>query len=198
MFSLVSVAALFVFVHMVPILTVQMAALTGERPRSSFASTQVVVGAMVVTIAEGLYGWPGALLAVVLWTIQWIDFNTNMIPDKLQAIGFIAAVLVNFRTNGFWQWNFLIALTVCLALIALEIAFARLTKRQGMGFGDVKYIGWLVILGGGAMIVSLVASACAFLIVRHFIVIADRRAAFPFAPVLTFGAILHYGRLAIG
>lgn len=112
------------------------------------------------------YGWSlaalkWALFEAILVVLFWTDLEERILPDELTlggtAIGIIFAVFVMVpglfgqlllaRSKLFWQSLFnagLGALILAGPIWLLGIAYARLRKREGLGFGDVKL---LVLLG---------------------------------------------------
>jgi leader peptidase (prepilin peptidase)/N-methyltransferase len=85
----------------------------------------------------------GAALAVVMWSIAFIDWRRLVIPNTLTAVGFVLALIhASVRQHDSWALAtgtaFLRAATLALVFLAIRGAYARLRGRQGLGLGDVK------------------------------------------------------------
>lgn len=112
------------------------------------------------------YGWSlaalkWALFEAILVVLFWTDLEDRILPDELTLGGTIAGVILAAfvmlpgvfgevllpRSKAAWQSVLnaaLGALILAGPMWMLGIAYARLRKREGLGFGDVKL---LILLG---------------------------------------------------
>lgn len=115
----------------------------------SFRPVSIAVGAgggMVVAslaLAPNLQGLLGALLAIVTISIAFFDWRSFIIPNWLNAAGFLLG-LVNVVSvaPGAVIWAVEMALIRALVAAAiffgLRVLYAAVRGRQGLGLGDVK------------------------------------------------------------
>ncbi len=142
-----------------------------------------------------VYAIVAMLLTSVLICVFFIDLEHTYIPDRFQLI-ILALGIVAIFFDGYTVWyDHLIGMLagggVFLAIYFLAIA---VYKREGLGFGDVKlafvlglFLGWQRFI-----LAMLIASllACFILVpIKHFKKTEDK-AEFPFAPFITFGALV--------
>jgi leader peptidase (prepilin peptidase)/N-methyltransferase len=136
----------------------------GSRSRSSvltnlsafLVSALLAVGISVAAV-DGVGGWLGAGLALIMLAIAAVDGRRFLIPDSMNAAA-LALGLVHAVAAG--QGDASVALAGaalragCLGLsfLALRLIYARLRGRQGIGLGDVKlaavagvWLGWLIM-----------------------------------------------------
>ena len=141
-------------------------------------------------------GWTEAVLIVLLFstliTIAWIDGLTMNIP--LNLILFALAVEIIGLSLGVFSIRAALGGAfvgvICLGLI-MGLTFL-LTKRQGMGFGDLQ-LGFVlgIWLGTVNMVLTLFGASCITLLVWLGISARkglDKNRALPFAPFLIFSA----------
>ena len=148
---------------------------------------------------EPLYALLTALLISVLIALAWIDVKIMMIPLSL----IISGIVIIFFTIifGYLHWAEVLwgALTgVAIPLIMMGITYL-LTKRQGMGWGDVQ-LGFVLgaWLGPWYMMMTLFLAALLGIFVWITVSILngfDRDRPLPFAPYLVVSAtlMLFYG-----
>jgi leader peptidase (prepilin peptidase)/N-methyltransferase len=149
------------------------------------------------------FGWQGLivyLLAATLLVVTFIDLDHRIIPDAITLPGIPIGLAASF---GLTALTPLASLTGILAgggsLFLVAWGYQALTKRDGMGGGDIKllamigaFIGWQ-----GVLFTIFVASftgtlAGVGLMLRRG---ADMKLAVPFGPFLAVGAL---GYLFIG
>jgi leader peptidase (prepilin peptidase)/N-methyltransferase len=93
--------------------------------------------------APGVVGGLGGGLAVIMLAIAAIDARRFIIPDPLNAAGFVLGLVHAFVLG---QGDILNSLAVAvlravvlgLSFLALRVIYARLRGREGIGLGDVK------------------------------------------------------------
>ncbi len=139
-----------------------------------------------------------------LLVITFIDLDHRIIPDVISLPGIAIGLAVSFFLDSISVWDSLIGLVAGGgSLFLVAFAYEALTKREGMGGGDVKllamigaWLGWKAVLftlffasfsgtliGGGAMLLQKQG--------RHY--------AIPFGPFLAGSALayLFFGRQLI-
>jgi len=147
----------------------------------------------------------------VLWVfccalvvITFIDLEHQIIPDVISLPG----IALGFISSSFLPWlswsNSLIGLVAgggVLLLVAYGYEF--LTKKEGMGGGDVKLLAMMgAFLGWRAVPFILFAASLVGSVIGVSLMLAqkkDGKLAIPFGPFLAFGAVLYifYGRQII-
>ena len=134
-----------------------------------------------------------ALLAGILFAISWIDFHTYQIPLLLIIVGSVIVIFgVLFGVTTFKSsiYGVLVGSVIPLTLIGLTYL---ITKRQGMGYGDIQ-LGFVlgVWLGPVRMALTLFGASLLSLIV--WLVLSgingfERDRALPFAPYLAIAGL---------
>jgi leader peptidase (prepilin peptidase)/N-methyltransferase len=93
------------------------------------------------------------LLCLLSGTLAWIDLRRGIIPDWLNlaiaGFGLVRALLVGGVVTAFsaaWQ-----GLAIALIVWLLRSLYFRFRKVQGLGLGDVKFLGaavtWIGLAG---------------------------------------------------
>ena len=134
-----------------------------------------------------------ALLAGILFAISWIDFHTYQIPLIFIIVGsviVIFGVLFDVASLKSAIYGVLVGSVIPLTLIGLTYL---ITKRQGMGYGDIQ-LGFVlgVWLGPVRMALTLFGASLLSLIV--WLVLSgingfERDRALPFAPYLAIAGL---------
>ena len=131
------------------------------------------------------------MLVALLCGISIVDYNTYEIPMLFTGFGFLIAasrVVFNFSTLSAAFWGIFVGAILPLAIIGL---LWMITKRQGMGFGDI-HLG-LVLgtwLGPMRMSITLFIASSMSLLVWIFVSLLrgfDKDRALPFGPFLSIG-----------
>lgn len=120
-----------------------------------------------------------------------IDARTQLLPDLLTIplliLGLIMAPLAVGTT---YLGAALGAIIGGLSFAALLLGFKAITKRDGMGWGDVKLMAalgaWVGLLG----LIPLVLAACLLALLYNYITRTPKHARIPFGPFLLAGAWL--------
>jgi leader peptidase (prepilin peptidase)/N-methyltransferase len=112
------------------------------------------VGAVYVSMIStpGAVGLLAGTFALVMLAIAIVDWRSFIIPDELNIVGLILAILVAaFQEPNAWVQAVLLAAARGVGLgiifLALRFAYAKLRGRQGLGLGDVK----LAVVGGALL-----------------------------------------------
>jgi leader peptidase (prepilin peptidase)/N-methyltransferase len=139
---------------------------------------------------------PFGLLSITLFAISFVDYKTYQIPLIFILIGvFLASVNIAlgniFLTAALWGVFIGSLIPLCILCIMWLI-----TKRQGMGFGDIQ-LG--LVLGAmlGPMRMALTLFFASLLSLLSWIVVSifkgfNRDRAMPMAPFFTVAATLVY------
>ncbi len=136
------------------------------------------------------------LLCAALVTISFIDLDHQIIPDVISLpgipIGFLCSFTVPWLT---WQSSLLGILVGGGSLLAIALGYEFLTKKEGMGLGDVKLLAMLgAFLGLGAVFpIIFIGSVLGSLVGVPLMLVkkADRKLAIPFGPFLAGGALIY-------
>jgi leader peptidase (prepilin peptidase)/N-methyltransferase len=134
------------------------------------------------------------VLASILIPIAVIDQRRQIIPNILNVCLF-AAGLIYSATHGFDQllWAGLSVAATGLFFAALRWAYGKIRKRQGLGWGDVKFLAaagaWIAPLYMPWLLLAASMSALLYIIVLSLwrssnLALSDRIA---FGPHLAFG-----------
>jgi len=136
------------------------------------------------------------LLVALLVVITFIDLDHQIIPDVISLpgipVGFFCSFLVPWVS---WQESLFGILLGGGSLLTIALGYELLTKKEGMGFGDVKLLAMLgAFLGWTAVFpIIFIGSILGTLVGVPLMLIkkADSKLALPFGPFLSAGALLH-------
>jgi leader peptidase (prepilin peptidase)/N-methyltransferase len=152
--------------------------------------------ALFVKYGLGLSFFSCSAFTAALLVITFIDLDHRIIPDLISLPGIGIGFILSFFEPTLSVKDSLIGLLAGGGLLYLvAVAYEALTKREGMGGGDVKllamigaWLGWKgvlftlffgslsgTVIGGGAMLAQKQG--------RHY--------AIPFGPFLAFGALAY-------
>ncbi|SUZ94722.1 uncharacterized protein METZ01_LOCUS47576 [marine metagenome] len=134
-----------------------------------------------------------ALIAGILFTISWIDFNTYQIPLLLIIVSAIAAIFgVLFELTSIKSaiYGVVVGSIIPLALIGLTYL---ITKRQGMGYGDIQ-LGFVLGVWLGPVRMALTLFVASLLSLVVWLILSgingfERDRALPFAPYLAIAGL---------
>lgn len=136
------------------------------------------------------YAW-----ACVLLVITFIDLDFQIIPDRLSLGGIFAGlVLVPWLPVSYPQALIGLGLGAGL-LIAVIYGYYFLTRKEGMGGGDVKLLGMIGVFTGwqGVLFTIFIGSLLGSLVGIPWVLSQKKsmQAAIPFGPFLALGAFLY-------
>ena len=139
-----------------------------------------------------------------LVVITFIDLEHRIIPDVISLPGIIIGFVSSFFLPWLgWQNSLIGIIAGGGSLLLVAYVYQLLTKKEGMGGGDIKllammgaFLGWLAIpfIIFASSLVGSVIGITLMLVQKK-----DSKLAIPFGPFLAFGAILYvfYGRQII-
>lgn len=142
--------------------------------------------------------------ACTLLVITFIDLDYQIIPDRLSLGGIVIGILA-LRWLDVGYKDALIGLALGIGmLLAIIYGYYLLTKRQGMGGGDVKLLGMIGVFTGwqGVLFTVFMSSFIGTLIGIPWVYIqkGTLKSAIPFGPFLCLGALIYvlWGEQIIG
>ena len=134
------------------------------------------------------------LLLIVIFVY---DLKHYIIPNKIIYPALLFAVFYQFIANGLnFNTNFLIALLSGLIAFLFFLSIYLITKGKGIGFGDVRYAGFMgVFLSFPSILAGLFLSFFIGAIIGIVLIISkekSRKDMVPFGPFLVLGTFLAY------
>jgi len=136
------------------------------------------------------------LFASALVVITFIDLDHQIIPDVISLPGIIVGFLCSFAVPWLsWSDSLLGILLGGGSLWLVAVVYELLTKKEGMGGGDIKllamlgaFLGWKAILP-----IIFISSLVGSLVGVPLILVkkADSKLAIPFGPFLALGALIY-------
>lgn len=136
-----------------------------------------------------------------LIVITFIDLKLRIIPDLISLPGIVAGLLFSFLPGGIgWLDSLVGVLAGGGVLYLVAWGYLLLTKRDGMGGGDIKLLGMIGAFSGWQSIpfVIFFSAATGALVGITFMLInkKDMKYAIPFGPFLSAAAYVYllYGR----
>jgi len=135
------------------------------------------------------------LFACALIVITFIDLDFQIIPDRISLGGIVVGLVLVYWLPVTYK-DALIGLAVGAGSLLLIIyGYYFLTKRQGMGGGDVKLLGMIGVFVGwqGVAFTIFTASLIGSVVGLAWIAVQgkDMKAAIPFGPFLSIGALIY-------
>jgi leader peptidase (prepilin peptidase) / N-methyltransferase len=133
----------------------------------------------------------GLVLVALLVPIALIDLDHRIIPNRLTALGAVAALAIGAATDLGGVPEQLSAGVAAGGFLLL----AALARPGGMGMGDVKLAGMLGLFLGREVAVALlvalvVGSLVGVAVMARTGVAAGRKTAIPFGPFLALGGVV--------
>jgi leader peptidase (prepilin peptidase)/N-methyltransferase len=172
----------------------------GTRISPRYPVVELLSGAFAaMTVARFGLGWTGAVvyaLIAAFLVITFIDIDHRIIPDMITLPGIPAGLAASFGPGLVSPWESLIGILAgggSLFLVAW--GYQLITRREGMGGGDIKllamigaFIGWK-----GVLFTIFVASLTGTLTGMAMMLRrpGGMKLAVPFGPFLAVGAIAY-------
>jgi len=150
------------------------------------------LAAGVVLASDGLHDMLlGLVLVALLVPIALIDLDHRIIPNRLTAIGAVAALAIGAATDLDGVPEQVVAGVAAGGFLLL----AALARPGGMGMGDVKLAGMLGLFLGREVAVALLVALVAGTLVGSVVlarrgVTEGRKTALPFGPLLALGGLV--------
>jgi leader peptidase (prepilin peptidase)/N-methyltransferase len=155
------------------------------------AATAVLALAVVLTQSSTRQLVLGLVLVLVLVPVTLIDFDHQIIPNKITLPAAIAALVIGAITDpAFLPTQLISGLAAATFLLVFVVAYPR-----GMGLGDVKLAGVLGLFLGASVAVAIMAGVLLGTIVGAGVmarvgVAAGRKTKLPFGPFLAVGGLV--------
>ena len=131
-----------------------------------------------------------------LIVITFIDFDHQIIPDVITLPGIPIFALIAVFFMGLTWWDAVLGVLIgggCLYAVA--VGYELLTKREGMGGGDIKLLAMMGgFLGWKSLFFVLFLSSLLGALVGVAVMIAkgrDMKYAVPFGPFLSIAAVVY-------
>lgn len=144
------------------------------------------------------------LFCMALVVITFIDLEHQIIPDSISLPGIVAGFAASFFLPWLGWLNSLIGIVAGGgSLLLVAYGYQLLTKKEGMGGGDIKLLAMMGAFLGWKSIPFIIFTSSLFGSVIGLTLMAvrkkDSQLPIPFGPFLAFGAILFifYGRQLI-
>ena len=146
-------------------------------------------------------GLSGATLVFFLFisaliVITFIDLDHQIIPDVISLPGIVVGFMCSFVLPWLtWQDSVYGILLGGGSLFAIAAGYEFLTKKEGMGGGDIKLLAMLgAFLGWKAVLPIIFLSSLLGTVIGVPLMLikgADGRLAIPFGPFLAFASIIY-------
>lgn len=144
------------------------------------------------------------LFSSALVVVTFIDIEHQIIPDEISLSGIVTGFVASFFIQGHSWLNSLLGILLGGgSLLLVAYVYQWLTKKDGMGGGDIKLLAMMGAFLGWKSIPFIIFTSSLFgSIVGVTIMLLqkkDSKLAIPFGPYLAFGALLYvfYGRQLI-
>ena len=133
------------------------------------------------------------VFAAALVVITFIDVDHKIIPDVISLPGIILGLLFSLISSHVTFWESLIGAGLGAGvLLIVAFGYWAVTRREGMGGGDIKLLAMIgAFLGWRAIPFTLLIASCTGSVIGIVTMIrrrADSKLALPFGPFLAFGA----------
>lgn len=164
---------------------------------------EFLMSALMVALAWRFgFSWSflqGAVLAGALLVVTFIDLDHQIIPDVISIPGLVVGLGLSWLTgNPGWKSSLIGLLVGGGLLYLLAAGYELLTKREGMGGGDIKllamigaFLGWTGVLVT-VMLAAVIGSLLGIALILFWK--KGRTHALPFGPFLSLGALIHLFR----
>jgi leader peptidase (prepilin peptidase)/N-methyltransferase len=161
------------------------------------ATTAVLAVAVVLVKGADRDAWLGLAFVLVLVPVALIDFDHQIIPNKITGPAAIAAIAIGAATRP----EHLVEHLIAGAAAGLFLLLALLAYPRGMGMGDVKFAAVMGLFLGRAVAPAMLAALLSGTLIGVAImarkgVAAGRKTKVPFGVFLSLGSVV--GLLAGG
>ncbi len=177
--------------------------------RCRFCQTRISLRYPLVELLSGLlslalfvkfgFSFELPVYLVLGWSlllVTFIDLDTQTIPDVITLPGIILGFLASFLIPHVKYWQSFIGILLGGGILyVVALLYYSLTKKEGMGGGDIKLMAMIgAFFGYNAVFpVIFIASLIGTLVGVIVIIVwkKDRRYAIPFGPFLATGALIY-------
>ncbi|NIO15984.1 MAG: prepilin peptidase [Deltaproteobacteria bacterium] len=131
----------------------------------------------------------------ILFVVTFIDIDKRIIPDTLSLGGLVAGFfIVSFLLGKGWKFSATGIVVGGGILYFTALIYEGITKREGLGGGDIKLLGMVGAFTGykGAILTIFIGSVIGTLFGVYLMVKekGDLKTAVPFGPFLAGGAVI--------
>lgn len=160
------------------------------------ALTGVLAIALYLRFGLTLHFFSLFAFAASLVAITFIDLEHRIIPDIISLPGIFSGALIAIWAPWIGLRDSLIGILIGGgSLFAVAFVYERVTKREGMGMGDVKLLAMIgAWLGWGAVLFTIFIASLSGTIIGMIAMLIHKQGrhyALPFGPFLAFAAILY-------
>ena len=134
----------------------------------------------------------------ILIVISFIDYDFQIIPDILSVGGMVAGLIISFMRPGFRVMDAVYGVLVGGGvLFAIAYGYELITKREGMGGGDIKLLAMIGSFSGlKGVVFSLIGGSVVGTLVGIPLMLMKGREkgakyAIPFGPFLSLCAVVY-------
>jgi leader peptidase (prepilin peptidase)/N-methyltransferase len=144
------------------------------------------------------FGWPAAGAVIFLWALialTFIDFDTQLLPDDITLPLLWLGLIFNlFQTYTSISNAVVGAIAGYLVLWSVYWLFKLVTGKEGMGYGDFKFLAAIgAWLGWSLLPLVIMLSSVVGAVVGITLIVATRQGRnipIPFGPYLAGGALI--------
>ena len=132
------------------------------------------------------------ILVCGLIAVTFIDFDHMIIPDSLSLGGVVVGFATSLVTSLGWLGSVAGLVVGGGSLLLVYLAYLALTRREGMGLGDVKLLAAIgAFLGWRAVLFTIFVSSVTGAAIGGAAVGFRLRQAIPYGVFLAFGAVVY-------
>jgi len=136
------------------------------------------------------------LFCMALVVITFIDLEHQIIPDRISLSGIVLGFASSFILPWLsWKSSLIGIIAGGGSLLLVAYGYQLLTKKEGMGGGDIKLLAMMgAFLGWRAIPFIIFTSSLFGSVVGVSLMLArkkDSQLPIPFGPFLAFGAVLY-------
>jgi leader peptidase (prepilin peptidase) / N-methyltransferase len=152
-------------------------------------------------LPQDLFGHAGFLFLLLflfcsaMVVVTFIDLEHQIIPDTITLPGIVIGFLASFFTPIGWLSSLIGIIAGGGSLLLVAWLYEAITKKEGMGGGDVKLLAMMgAFFGWKAILFIIFASSLLGSIIGVALMVAqkkDSKLAIPFGPFLASAAILY-------
>ena len=137
------------------------------------------------------------LFVAALIAVTFIDLSHQIIPDEISLPGIVVGAGVSWLTGQITVVQSLLGILVGGgSLYVVAWGYHMVTKREGMGGGDIKLLAMIgAFIGWKGVLFTILCSSLVGAVVGIVLMVlssrADGKYAVPFGPFLSLGAVMY-------